>query len=377
MKRKLLFVVNVDWFFISHRLPIAVKAREDGYEVHLATELTGHLDFLISNGIVVHNLKSGRGNNLISILRFYIEIQSLFKSLRPDLVHLVTIKPVILGGLAARISKIPGVVSAISGLGFVFLAKGAFASLRRALVGKLYKFVLSHKNIKIIFQNKDDMEDIKQISSLPLIDSVLIKGSGVSLKKFKNQPVDDEIPIILMASRLLVDKGVLDFIEAARIIKKQAIPSRFVLVGDPDFDNPASIDTNFLSNLNKNSDIEYWGHQEKMHEVLAASTIVVLPSYREGLPKVLIEASASSRAVITTDVPGCRDAIIPGVTGLLVRPQDPVDLAHNIKVLLEDPLKRFNMGEAGRKMAEKVFDENIIISQHIKIYKDLLIQIDS
>ena len=373
MKRKLLYVVNVDSFFVSHRLPIALSAIQQGYEVHIATVLTDCKSLLESQGLVVHPIHLPRSSNgIFSVCQTFNQIRSLFINLQPDLVHLVTIKPVLWGGLVARIVGVPAVVSSVSGLGFVFLAKGFFSSIRRLLVNWLYIIALGHRNIRVIFQNVDDLDHIRKNTKLPLSKTNLIIGSGVSLDSFSYKSLPKGKPVVLMASRILTHKGILEFVEVARSLHKEGVKARFVLVGEPDPGNPASINILKINAWVSEGILEYWGHRQDMPKVLLTASIVVLPSYREGFPKVLMEAASCGRAIVTTDVPGCRDAIKSGVTGLLVPVQDSIALAKAIKYLLFNPGRLVDMGLAGRKLAENSFDVRKVVAKHMQIYKDLI-----
>lgn len=374
---KILFVVNVDWFFVSHRLPIAKAAREQGYEVHVATFLTDRKEELERCGLIVHALPEHRGqNSLPSVMGLFLRICRVYASVRPDLVHLVTIKSVLMGGIAARLLGVKSLVAAVSGLGFVFIARGKLAELRRRLVGYAYRLALSHPRSRVIFQNPDDLLAVSRMAGLQKSQTRIVRGSGVGLDQFAFSPMPEGRPVVLLAARLLVDKGVYEFIDAARQVLRDTpagfpVP-RFVLVGAPDADNPSSLTPQDVEKLRLEGDVEFWGHRQDMASVIASASIVVLPSYREGLPKVLVEAAACGRAVITTDVPGCRDAIDPGTTGLLVPPKDSRALAQAIRTLLADPKKCAEMGVAARALAERAFDIRSIVRQHLQIYQELL-----
>ena len=373
MNRKLLFVVNVDWFFLSHRLPIALAAMQQGYQVHIATGLTDRLDELQRNGLVVHPLALDRSSaGLGSAWRTMVQLWQIFRAVRPDVAHLVTIKPVLLGGLVARLAGVPAVVAAVSGLGFVFVAKGVKASARRLLVVALYRFALGHHNLRVIFQNPDDRASLARLAHLPGRKVSMIRGSGVDLTQYDVMPMPPGMPVVVLAARLLADKGVLEFVEAARLLKQRGCNARFVLVGTVDTANPTSFTDAEVSAWMHDGVVEWWGHRADMPQVLAAAQVVVLPSYYgEGLPKVLIEAAACGRVVVTTDHPGCRDAIDPGVTGVLVPVRNAVALADAIATLINDPLLCKVMGDAGRALAEKAFDVRQVVAAHLQIYQEL------
>lgn len=372
MSRKLLFVVNTDSFFISHRLPIALEALQRGFEVHLASDVTDCMSKIQALGMVVHPLSLDRRSaDLFSNGYTFFQILRLFMRLRPDVVHLVTIKPVLFGGLAARLASVPSVVAAISGLGFVFISQGFKATMRRWFVGWLYRLVFGHPGIKVIFQNEDDRSNLVKLSHLPKEKTKLIRGSGVDLAYFSPSPLHNGAPVVVLTARLLVDKGVREFVQAAKILNRDGYVARFVLVGEPDPGNPATISDCELMQWVSEGVVEWWGYRNDMPKVFASSYMVVLPSYREGLPKTLIEAAACGRAVITTDVPGCRDAIEPDVTGMLVPVYDSQALADAIKWFLDNPSLCEEMGRAGRRLAESSFDVRQVVTQHMCIYDEL------
>ncbi len=368
MKRKLLIVVNVDWFFLSHRLPLALAAREAGMEVHVATALTDSPDLIRQHGLVLHPLTLERkSTNPLRALRLTLDLWKLMRQLRPDVVHLVTIKPVMLGGLAAQLAGVPGVVAAISGLGYVFTAEGLKATLRRWVVSAMYRWVLVRPPVKVIFQNADDRDLLQRHAGVRPEQSVLVRGSGLDIQRWPMQPFPPGPPVVMMAARLLRDKGVREFVAAARLLKGHA-GSRFVLVGDVDPGNPSSLSRSQVEAWVTEGVVEWWGHRQDICSAFADAHIAVLPSYREGLPKVLIEAAASGRAVVTTDVPGCRDAVLAGTTGLLVPPRDAQALANAIRQLLDAPETMRQMGRAGRLFAEKTFDIQHVVKSHLALY---------
>lgn len=373
MNRKLLFVVNVDWFFLSHRLPIALKAQQAGFEVHIATGITDKFNVLESYGLKVHQLALVRaGLGMLNAVITIFELLRIFKAVQPDVVHLVTIKPVLLGGLVARRLRVPALVSAVSGLGYVFTAKGRLARLRQWLVGLMYSWALGHHNQSVIFQNPDDRDTLVATSGLSMTKVEMIRGSGVDLDLYEVTPEASGVPVVLLPARLLVDKGIFEFVQAATLLRAKGISARFVLVGMVDAANPTSISQKQLDDWLAEGVIENWGYRTDMPQVIAKANLVVLPSYREGMPKALLEAAAAGRAVVTTDVPGCRDAIEPGVTGLLVPVRDAESLAQAIEHLLGNPEERTAMGLAGRKLAEAEFNVSAVVDKHLAIYQRLL-----
>lgn len=377
MKNKILFVVNVDWFFVSHRMPIALEALKKGYEVHIATNFTDKKEMLIELGLIVHPIQFKRSSmGLFSILNELREMINILNKVKPEIVHLISIKPVIIGGIASRIARIPSVISAVSGLGFIFSSKGFLATFRQIIVKKLYKYAFSHPVQRIIFQNEDDRNVLLNWTGTAYEKTFLIPGSGVDLEKFKPAPFSSDVPVIVLVARMLSDKGVREFVQASKILKSSKEPlceqARFVLVGGIDLSNPASLKESELESWSSEGLVETWGHIKDIPSVLNGAHIVALPSYREGFPKVLMEAAACGRVTITTDVPGCRDAIAPNVTGLLIPVGDATALAEAIKSLLIDLPRCYSMGMAGRKYAEKEFDILQVIKAHMEIYEELL-----
>lgn len=375
---RLLFIVNVDWFFLSHRLPIAIAAIDQGHEVHIATTLTDGQRQLEERGLIVHPLRLDRGStNIAGLIGAFRQILDVYRHVQPDLVHLVTIKPVLLGGFAARWTGVPAVVAAISGLGSLFVARGVKSAMRRRVVCTLYRIALKQNRMKVIFQNTSDRALLSKSGGLKESQTTVIAGSGVDLEEFAERRQPAGKPVVVLAARLLLDKGVGEFVEAARIIRRQnhgqTDIARFALVGSLDPDNPTSVSASQLEEWIQEGAIEYWGHRDDMSDVLASANIVVLPSYYgEGLPKILIEAAASGRAVVTTDHPGCRDAIEADVTGLLVPVRDAAALARAIRDLLDDPQRCAALGRAGRKLAERDYAVGAVVGEHLKIYRELL-----
>lgn len=374
MSKKLLIIVNAPEFFLSHRLPIALAAQESGWVVHVATMPGEQVPLIKDKGLMHHTLPLSRsGMNPLVEFRAFWAIFRLMRRLKPDVAHLVTIKPVLYGGLAARLARVPGVVAAVSGLGYIFLAKGFIAKSRQYLVSMFYRVALGGKNTRVIFQNPNDRDILAKLADVRPAQVEMIYGSGVDLSEFVKLPEPDGVPVIVMAARLLHDKGVEKFVEAARLLRDKGVAAQFQLIGVPDPGNPASVSEAELECWREEGCVLLKGYCSNIADLFAAANVVVLPSsYREGMPKVLLEAAASGRAVVTTDIPGCRDAIVPGKTGVLVPVYDTYALAQAIQRLIEDVDLRREMGREGRLLAEREFSIDKVVAAHLKIYQDLV-----
>lgn len=373
---KLLFIVNVDWFFVSHRLPIAQEALEQGYDVTIACHFTEHEQELVDMGFNVVELPFTRsGGSISNELKTLKAIRELIDQEQPSVIHAVTIKPVLYSGLILKTIKlkIPFVV-AISGLGYVFTANTFRAKLTKFIASMVYKVALAHKSKTVIFQNRSDEKILTDVAKLKANDKILIKGSGADLSVYNHITEINRPHIkIAMACRLLREKGVYQYIEAAKIVKAQFPNTQFLLIGTPDLENPNTVKQSEIDKWVKEGVIDYLGHRNDIPAIFSDANIVTLPSfYGEGVPKVLIEAAACGRAIVTTTNPGCSDAIINNVTGLAVPPMDARSLADAFIKLINNPNERIKMGIKARAFAEKEFDVKAVVDTHIKIYKALV-----
>jgi glycosyltransferase involved in cell wall biosynthesis len=377
LKHKLLFVVNVDWFFISHRLPIALAALKAGYEVNLAMAYSRHSEYLVNLGFIVHEIPFLRaGHSIGKEMKTFLCLFKLLRFLRPDIIHAVTVKPILYSGIITRLLGIKNLIVAISGLGLVFVDKGWRASIRRCLIKLLYKLAIDTKYTKIIFQNMSDYEILREVVKFDSNNHYLIKGSGVDLREFSyTQPPGGDKFIVSLASRLLKEKGIYDFIAAAEIVKETEYSDliSFRLIGELDLQNPNSVLPEELDEWRESGIVDCLGFRSDVNKLFASTNIVVLPSYYgEGLPKVLMEAAACGRAVITTDSPGCRDAVLDGKTGVIVPVKDPLVLSQAILVFAKNRGLAKKMGKAGREFAKATFSIDSVVSLHMRIYKGIL-----
>ncbi len=260
----------------------------------------------------------------------------------------------------------------MSGLGTIFINENFKYKFLRLFLYPFYKLAFKHINQKVIFQNEDDLKVLVKWGILNPSKTKLIKGSGVQIDHFTELEEPEGIPTICFASRLIKEKGIYEFIDAARLLIARGIKVKFYIAGNLDKNNPSTLIDNYINSLKQESYVHLLGYHDDIPSLYSKSNIICLPSYREGLPKSLMEAAAASRAVVTTDTPGCRDAIISNKTGILVPVKDSKKLADAFQWLIENPQRRIRMGKAGRKLAEKEFTIEKIVEKHINIYKSLL-----
>lgn len=371
---KLLYFVSEDWYFCSHRLPLAVAASEAGFEVVVATRVREHGEMIRQAGLRLAPLTrfSRRGMNPWRELAALWEIFRFYRRELPDVVHQVALKPVLYGSLAARLAGCRRVVNTMAGMGFVFSSERKLARLLRPLVRWAFRLLLGRPGSRLILQNPDDVDFFVGSRLIANNKIALIQGSGVNIREFAPVREEDETPVVMLASRLLWDKGIGEFVEAASILRQQGVEARFVLVGDGDADNPAAVPADRVELWQRSGGVEWWGRRHDMPATLGRAQIVCLPSYREGLPKVLLEGAACGKPLVATDVPGCREIVRHGENGLLVPARDSAALAAAIGTLLAEPATRQRMGEAGRRLVEREFSQEKVIEQTLALYREML-----
>jgi len=372
-RHRVVMVVNRDSFFLSHRLPVARGARAAGVEVVVAAGDTGSGPAIGDAGFEFVPLPVTRGAfNPLGEARTLAFLLRLYRRLQPLLIHHSTVQPVIYGSVAARLACDAAVVNTISGLGYVFTSDHRSAKTLRPVLKRLWRVALNHPRSRTIFQNPDDRADFIRMGLVREDVTVLIRGSGVDCAAFPVAPEPDGVPVVVLPARMLWDKGVREFVEAARGLRAAGLAARFVLVGAPDPGNREAIPAAQLAAWTRDGPVEWWGYRRDMEAVLTGATIVVLPTYGEGLPKVLVEAGAAGRAVVATDVRGCREVVRPGINGLLVPPRDSAALARAIERLLQSPALRARLGRAGRSLAELEFAESVVVRQTLAVYRQLV-----
>jgi glycosyltransferase involved in cell wall biosynthesis len=387
---RILFVVNNASFFESHRMSVAQHARQLGYAVGLCTgheaspTLAEHaMPKLKAAGLEPKRVsfRSARINPLLELIGF-IQLVLYVRRFQPTLLHCASPKGVLYGGLAARLAGVPALVLAVSGMGYAYTDGQASASRRwaRAAYERLSHWAYAHPNKRVIVQNEDDGAAVTSRGLAWSSEVRVIAGSGVVLDDFIHLPLHDREPLIVLPARMLRDKGVIEFVEAAKALRTKAPQWRFVLAGTADYDNPSAVPRSMIEQWQRDGDINWMGHisdPKAMVALYARAAIVCLPSYREGMPRVLLEAGAAGCAVVTTDAIGCRDAIENGVTGDLVPVGDASALARALQALIHDPERRLRYGAAGRVRAQKLFGIAAVHRNTMSIYRELLSHVDT
>lgn len=369
-KQRVAFFVTVDWYFASHYLALASALRDAGYAVSVITGVDGYGERIRAAGIDLVPLRiSRKGMHPIAELKSLLQLIRVLRHLRPDLLHNIAQKPVLYGSLAARIAGVPAVISALPGLGWLFTSNTPRARLGRGLVLLGYRRLLRSRHVRVLVQNDTDRADLKRLAGL---DAILIPGSGVDLMRYTPHPPAPLPVTIMLASRLLWDKGIGELVEAMRLLRGRGVVCRCCLIGEPDDGNPASVTRDWLERRVAEGVIEWWGYCEDMAAVLRGAHIACLPSYREGMPKFLLEASAAGLPLIATDVPGCRDIVQPEINGLLVAPRSATALADGLQRLIDDAELRTRLGTRARAIAEARFGSERIADLVKAVYAELL-----
>jgi len=370
---RVVFVVNDAPFFLSHRLQLALGVQAAGYDVHVATPEHARVHEIRSAGLPFHPIPLLRGTaGAVSDMRGALGLARLYRWLRPDIVHHVAHKPIILGSLAARWVGAPAVVNAISGLGYAFLAEGPKAALRRRLILAGYRAAFNHRRAIGIFQNPDDVRLFVGRGILRREQYVIVPGSGVDLTAFRDTPEPPGPPRVVLPARMLWDKGVGEFVEAIRQLRASGLSLRADLVGDTDLANPAAVPIDRLRSWTEEGVVQWLGHQTDMARIYAEAHIVCLPSYREGLPKVLLEGAACGRALVATDVPGCREIAREGENAILVRARESQPLAEALARLISDRFLRVRLGRRSREIAEAEYGVERVIEATLEVYTSFL-----
>ena len=373
MRPRLLLVITEDWTFWEIRRDLARIALDAGYEVTIATRVTAHAERIRQDGFhLVPIMMLRESRNPLRELMTFLELIRVYRRVCPQIVQHVAMKPVLYGSIAAWVTRIPAVINVFGGLGYAFTDRPQEISVLRSLLQRGLRWAIALSRSVVVVQNPDDRDVLVQENVVTSSQVCLIAGSGVDVHRFV--PVDPPAgdPIVMLVGRMLWDKGVREFVDAVVFLKQRDVRARFVLVGRCDQGNPTAIAEAQLQRWTQDHGIEWWGHREDLPEVIGRATLVVLPSYREGLPKVLLEAAACGKAVIATDVPGCREVVQHQKTGLLVPARDPVALADAITSLLSNHELRAAMGASGREFVMREHSKEKIGQQFLDLYQECL-----
>lgn len=371
---KFALFANTDWYLYNFRRSLARALLDAGHDVLLISPPGDYGQRLRELGFRWEPLPMQRRSlNPVRELRLLLHLARVLRRERPDLLHAFTIKCAVYGSLAARLARVKARVNSVAGLGYVFISGDARARILRPIVKALLRLALNGRRMRLILQNPDDVALFTQSGLVGPARIRLIRGSGVDCTRFAPRVDAASAPQlrVLLASRLLWDKGVAEFIEAARMLRAQGGSMRFVLAGAPDPGNPASVPEPQIQAWVEEDLVEWLGHVDDMARLLADVDVVVLPSYREGLPKSLVEGAACGLPLVATDVPGCREVVTDGVDGLLVPARDAAALAGALRRLDHDRALRARLGAAAREKALRRFDERVVIAQTLDVYSEL------
>ena len=373
--QRLLFMFTEDWAFASLFLDRAIAAKNAGYEVAVHVRCSEHRTVIEQAGLKVipHNI-SRSGLNPFRELLSVLQLVKVFRSFRPEVIHLIALKPIVLGSLASVFYPKAKVVNAPVGMGYLFASNDVRARLARPIVKLVLKSTLGRKRSMTIIENSDDKRSLIEGGFLQSNQIVLIRGTGVNLEVFRPTAEPDGPKIVVLIARMLREKGVVEVVESARIIKRKNPSTIFWLIGDADLGNPASLTTQQLQEWNDEGIVKWLGYRTDVADLLTQVHIVCLPSYREGFGKVFVEAGAALRAVVATDVPGCREAVEHQVNGLLVEPKNSEALAAALIEVLENDQLRLRLAKEGRRRAEFEFSSETVNTQTLAVYQQVLNQ---
>ena len=368
---KAVLFANTDWYLYNFRIEYAKFLRSQGWDVVLMSPDGEYVEKIEALGFRHIDMEfSRKGMNPAAESDAIRRIREVYEAEQPDLVHHFTIKCMIYGSIAARQVGVKSIVNSVTGLGFVFLSDKPHVKLVRGVVKHLYK--KAFKGTQVIFENPDDRALFLEMGLVGEDNSHVILGTGIDTDAFVPVRPPDSVPLTILPARMLWDKGIGEFVDAAAAIRKEGINARFALIGKMDEGNPACIEYETLTRWQKEGNVEWWGWQDDIYTSISLADIVCLPSYREGLPKILLEAAACGRPIVTTDVPGCRETVINGVNGLLVEVKSVESLKNALVRLINDRDLRVKMGEASRELAVSRFSNAIVNAETYKIYRAAL-----
>ncbi|MEH2512263.1 glycosyltransferase involved in cell wall biosynthesis [Nitrobacteraceae bacterium AZCC 1564] len=374
MKPKIIFLVTEDWYFWSHRLPMARAARQAGFDVGVATRVVEWGDRIRAEGFALHELSWTRGSlSLLGNLGVVRELVRLYAKERPDIVHHVAMKPVVVGNVAAAAARVPRVVNAMTGLGHLFTSNAPKVKVLRIILGPFLKWALARRTSVLLLQNKDDLERLRQLGYASA-KTLIIRGSGIDIDHYRPQPIDPQDCVkVAYVGRMIESKGVRVLIEAHRLIRKKGLRVRLLLVGEPDAENPEAISHDEMTQWASEPDVEWLGYCSDIRSLWGNADIAVLPALdREGLPKALLEAAACGRPLIATDVPGSREIALSERNAIVVPPGDPEALSLAIERLAADENLRATFGAESRRIVESDMSQEQVAKNITRLYQDMM-----
>ncbi len=370
--KTIVYLVTEDWYFWSHRLPFAQAARDAGASIIVACRYSEHRDRIAAEGFRAYDIPFDRsGLNPIRDIGTLRAIAALYREVRPDLVHHVAMKPVLYGGIIAARQRVPCVVNAMAGLGFLFISRGAMTTIIRNFIERAFRYLNNRPNSTLIVQNGDDADLFTDRIGVARDRIRIIRGSGVDTDRFTQSPEPPGTPVAACISRMLWDKGIGELVDAARILKERGVGLTVRLVGPTDA-NPASIPAATLASWQQDGIVDVAGPSNDVAGIYADAHIAVLPSYREGLPKSLLEGAACGRPVVATDVPGCREICVDGESGIRVPVRSVEPLADALERLATDADLRRTLGTGARALVERSFAQEIVVAQTMALYDEML-----
>ena len=372
---RVLFVITEDWFFYSHFLDRAKYIASSGGTVGIATRFSIHEEDLRNLGFELFPIDfSRRGLNPITEFITALKIRRIVRRFKPDIAHNIALKPVVTGTFGELLGRQGVVINALVGMGYIFTSTDTRASVVKPILSRILKFLLRSNSVHVVIENPDDLNSLVDEDFVRKSQISLIRGAGVDLIAFPFEPEATGPVVVTMVSRILRDKGVLEFIDSASQLQSKMPEVKFQIIGEPDLGNPSAIQQSEIDSWESLPNVKYLGRRSDIADILKDSHIVCLPSYREGLPKSLLEALSSGRPIITTDVPGCREVCEDGVNGLLIPVRDCIALSDAIEKLAINPELRQAMGRAGRMRAESEFSSELVCTQTLDLYRRLMSQ---
>ena len=367
--KKIIIFTNTDWHFYDHLLPIALEAKNSGYEVKILTNISKYKDKIEQHNLPVIPIRIRRNSiNPFSDAILLAKLIIVLNKEKPDILHNFTIKPIIYGSIGSLLCRVPKIINNFLGMGLIFINDSFFIKLVRTIIVKIISIISRYKNILFIVQNNDDLILLKNLNIAPKNSIIKQCSVGIDTRKFPLLPQPSGKIIFALVARMIVDKGIYEFIFAAKILKQKNIDAEFWLVGEPDKDNKQSIELSILENYHTQGYIKYLGYQENIEEIWRKAHVAVLPSYREGLSRSLLEAGSYGKPIITTDAPGGRELIQNKKNGLLVQVKNTEDLAYAMELLTKDHILRKKFGNNIRKDILAKYDAQVIAQKIVKFY---------